>query len=177
MENVNLKSHVIKYGLILGAIGIIITFLIYIVDITLMTQWWLGLLMLAINIGIIVYAGIDLRKNNGGYLSFKNAFLSTFLIFLVAGIIGTLVNLLMFYVIDPELPGRLTDATVETTASMMQKFGASQEQIDLEIEKVKQREPYSAKSTLMGFGIGIIIYAILALIIGAIIKRKRPDFV
>jgi len=48
-------------------------FLTYIVSEALMIKWWYGLLILAINIGIIIYAGAVYRKALGGYIDYKDA--------------------------------------------------------------------------------------------------------
>jgi len=175
MEKNTIFNHSLKFGFIIGIVNIIIGVLAYMVGEGLMVKWWFGLLILAINIGLIIYAGIQYRSSIGGYMNFKTAFSVTFLTFLIAGIMGTLFNIILYQVIDPELPGRLTQAALEQTEQMMSNFGAPQERVDEQMALLEGRmaDQFSLMGQLKTFGIGVIIYAVVALIIGAIIKKSE----
>ena len=69
----------LKSGLYVGIFGIIVSLLIYIIDPALFVKWWLGLGLIVINIVLVVYFGIQYRKNeeNEGLLSFKEAYVHT----------------------------------------------------------------------------------------------------
>ena len=45
-----IKKNGINFGIITGVISVLITTSIYIVDLALMTKWWLGLSILAVYI-------------------------------------------------------------------------------------------------------------------------------
>ena len=73
-NKINYQEEVLKAGLLLGFVSVFITLITYIISIEMMTEWWFGLLSLAINISLIIYLGITFRKNIGGYMSFKESF-------------------------------------------------------------------------------------------------------
>lgn len=177
METVNLKSHILKYGLIIGAIGLIWMFGIYAIDLYLMLNMGLNFVPMLFYIGIVTYAGFELRKAYGGFLSFKDAFVSTFLIFIVAAVISTLGTVLLYTVIDPSLPGTLAEAQMEKMAGMFSRMGMSQDKIDEAIAAQKDANPYSIANILMGMLFILAFYAIISLIVAAIVKKKRVDFV
>ena len=175
MEKSNLFNHALKFGFIIGIVNIIITILSYMVGETLMVKWWFGLTIIVINIALIVYAGSQYRSSLGGYMNFKTAFSVTFMTFLMAGIIGTIFNILLYQVIDPELPGRLTVAAVEQTERMMTNMGAPADRIDEQLQTIEgnMNDQFSLMGQIKGFGIALIIYAVLSLILGAILKKSE----
>jgi hypothetical protein len=175
MEKNNLFNHALKFGFIIGIVNIIIGILAYMVGESLMVKWWFGLLIIVINIALIVYSGSQYRSSLGGYMNFKVAFMVTFLTFLVAGIIGTIFNILLYHVIDPELPGRLATAAIEQTEQMMTNMGAPADRIDEQMQAIEGRmnDQFSLMGQIKGFGIALIIYAVLSLILGAILKKSE----
>ena len=175
MEKNSLFNHSLKFGFIIGIVGIIIGVLAYMAGESLMVKWWFGIIILVINIGLIIYSGIQYRASIGGYMDFKTAFSVTFLTFLMAGILGTIFTIILYQVIDPELPVRLTQAAIEQTEQMMNNFGAQQESINEQMGLIKEKmaNQFSLLGQIKGFGISMIIYAVVALIIGAIIKKSE----
>ena len=173
----DLKQHAAKNGAILGAISIIISLLVYVVDATIYADWWYGLLLLVISLGYISYSGIQFRNEIGGFLSFGKAYVHGFIAFCTAGLIGILFQILLFQVIDPDLVNILIDASVENTAAMMEKFGADPDSMEEALDKVREDMPdrFSAVGQLKGYGIALIFYAIFSLISGAIAKKKDPS--
>lgn len=176
-EGVNVKSHAIKWGIILGVVSVILALLVYIMDITLMADWKYLVLSLVISIGILIYAGLELRKQNGGTLPFKSAFIYSFLTLIIAGVISTIFSILLFTVIDPGVAEVITDASIDKAEAMMESFGMDDDAIEEAL--VQAREDTADKFTVGGmmlqFVYSIIGYAIFSLIIGAIIKRNRPE--
>ena len=175
MEKNSLLNHSLKFGFIIGIINIIIGVLAYMVGESLMVKWWFGLLVLVINIALLVYSGNQYRASLGGYMNFKTAFSVTFVTFVIAGILGTIFNILLYQVIDPELPGRLSKAAVEQAEKMMTNMGASTDRVDEQLSAIEERMDgqFSLMGQLKGFGIGIIIYAVISLILGAILKKSE----
>jgi hypothetical protein len=175
MEKSNLFNHALKFGFIIGIVNIIIGILAYMVGETLMVKWWFGLLIIVINIALIVYSGSQYRSSIGGYMNFKTAFSVTFVTFFIAGIIGTIFNILLYQVIDPELPGRLATAAIEQTEQMMTNMGAPADRIDEQMQTIEGRmnDQFSLMGQIKGFGIALIIYVVLSLILGAILKKSE----
>lgn len=171
----NLGQHAIKWGLILGFVTIIINLVIYLIDITLMAESFLiGFIMLAVSIGILIYSGIDFRKQSGGFLSFGKAFQHAFFALIVSGLLLLIFRYLLFNVIDPEATEILIRSAMEKSAEMMETFGAqtSAEMMDGMEEGI--RNSYSIGGMATGFLWSLVMYAIGALIVGAITKKKEP---
>jgi hypothetical protein len=175
LEKNGLFNHALKWGLIIGITNIILTALVYMIEETLMIKWWFGLLILAVNVILIIHAVNQYRKTFGGFMNFKRSFTVTFLTLIVASIIGTLFTLILYQVIDPDLPARLTKAAIEQTKQMMSNFGAPHAQLDEQLSKIEEKtaSQFTAMGTLKGFGIRLIFYFIISLIVGAIIKKKE----
>jgi hypothetical protein len=175
-EQPSLLNHALKWGFICGAVTIVFTVLLYVIDYSLMVQIKFALIGLVIGLGLVSYAGIEYRKAVGGFLPFGKAWQVSFITFAVSGLIYVLFNMLLYFVIDPELPSKLVDAAVENQRAMMENFGAPADQIDGELEKARGRTENQFKfgGMLMGYGISLIIYTVLSLITGLIARKNPP---
>lgn len=180
-EKPSLLTQGVKFGVLLAMINIIFTLMIYVIDISFMVKWWYQISILVLNIVLIVYAGIHYRKQNGNLLSFKDSFIFIFFVLIVSGLIGLGFRILLFNVIDPSLPENLTQATFDETIAMMEKFGLPDEQVDQALDDLEQEREtiisnYQPWGIIKGFLWFILAYVVFALIIGAIIKKSKPEF-
>ena len=150
--------------------------IVYIIDPLLMIKWWFSLSSLVLFIALVSYFGIQYREMLGGFVSFKIAYIYSILTFVLAGLIGTAFSILLFQVIDPDLPQLMSEAIIEQTVEMMEGFGANQEIIDEAIEDADPAASFTVMGQIKSFGMVLIFYAVMSLITGAIIKRKVPDF-
>lgn len=175
-ESVTLKSHVIKWGLIIGAVSIILNVLLYVFDYTLMVQLKTLFALLLVYLGITIYAGIDYRNSIDGFLPYGKAFVHGFLVLAISALVATLFNMVLYNFIDPELPQKLTDASIDNTREMMTSFGAPEESIDEALEKT--RESTARQFTLTGQLLSLIsiffFSAIMALISAIFVKKNPP---
>ncbi len=173
-----MNNHAIKSGAITGVISIVVSLLIYLVDPTLFGVWWIMLSISLIYLILIVYFGVQHRKEIGGFMPFGKAWIYSMLALTIYSLIGTLFSILLFTAIDPDLPGIVTDAVVENSESMMRSFGTPEDMMDEQLEKARNdsMERFTVVGNLKGFGWGLIVNAILSLITGAIIKKKEPEF-
>lgn len=171
-----MNSHAIKSGIIVAVISIVITLLLYIVNAAMLVSMWMMLLFLVF-VGLVAYFGIQHRNEEGGYMSFGKAWVYSMQVFVITGIIATIFNLLLYNVIDPELPELLADQSVENAESMMRNFGMPEEQMDEALEKTRTDtlDRFTVMGSIKGLLYGLIIYAILSLISGAIIKKNEPE--
>jgi len=175
-EKSPLMNNAIKHGVILSAISIVLTLVYYSVDYTLLATIKVGLLSLVIFLGYGIYAGIGYRKEIGGFISFKNAFLHGFIVFALSAFISTIFNILLYTVIDPELGQKLTDVTVANTEEMMRGFGMPEDKMEEALEKTRTDTAarFTAGGLALGYIYAVIFCAIFALISGAIVKKKEP---
>jgi hypothetical protein len=173
----SLVNHAAKWGGILAIASIFVVMVLYAVDYTLMAGFTFILLMLAVGVAFVIYAGINYRNSIGGYIPFGKAFLHGLLVFAIAGIISTGFNLLLYYVIDPELPENLTEAIITNTEETMANWGAPQESIDQAIDKMREDMPknFTVGGLVKGYFTALIWYVILSLITGLIVKKNQPE--
>lgn len=172
-------NHDLKYGLILGIISIVISASIILIDYTLIASaWWVGLINFIITISILLVAGFQLRSLYGGTLPFKEAFLSTWLIIVIAGALSTVYSIVQYHVFTPELPAQIQEAIINQTAAMMENFGMDDQTIDEAVADLESENSFSVNNMLTSFLFTSILGgAILAALIGLIVKKNpAPEF-
>jgi len=180
-QNVSVERLSVMHGLLIGVVSVVLSIVFRLIDPMLQfTNWWLGFLLLAIMIALLSVLGIDVRKKTGGYWSFGNAFKSL-LIMSVLVVFSTVCNFVIFKYVDPEMPSKVNSAMLETTTTMLNKFGAEQTKIDESTKKFNNGEfeatlQPTVINELKSLGIGVVIYAVISLIIAACIKKKPPLF-
>ena len=175
-QSPSLMSHAVRSGVILAAISIVITLVVYLIDASMLVSFWMILLLL-VSLALVIYFGIQYRNQVGGFIGFGSAWKHGFFTLAIAGLIGTLFNLLLYNVIDPELPAYLTDVAAENAETMTRNFGGDQSVIDQAVEDTRERtkKGFTAVGLFTNFGIALIVYAVIALITGAIVKKNNPE--
>ncbi|SFT99881.1 Protein of unknown function [Algoriphagus locisalis] len=165
----------IKPGLTIGLVSLALTFVAYFIDSTLLGSAWFGLVALVLFFVLIIYFGKQYRTEIGGFMSFGTAFNFSFITMVISGLVGLIGQVLLFHVVDPSLAGVLADQAFETQMSMMESFGQDPDAMDpavLEEMKSSTAKGFTLSGQLMNFGFGLIVYAIIALILGAILKKR-----
>jgi len=184
MENTQLQKEeeevvspfqvAIRAGVVVGLVTLAIYYIAYFIDVEILSSAWLGFGLLGLSLGLVIYYGIDYRREIGGFMSFGVAFQYVFFAFIISGLITTLGNILLFHLIDPALPKVLADAQLESTVALMDRFGAGNQLTSDQMAEMRTNfeESRSIIGMIKAFGISLVIYAILALILGAIIKKR-----
>ncbi len=172
----SIYSHALKFGIILGIISIVCVIAIYAIDFTFLASFkFLGLIMV-IGLGVVIYAGINYRSEIGGYMPYGKAFIHGFAVLAISGIIGTIFNIVLYTIIDPELAQKMTDTIVENTEQMMRNFGAPDSSIDQTTEKMRAEMPenFSTGGLAYGYVKALIWYGIIALITSLFVRKNVP---
>jgi len=174
MENNNIKQGV-TYGIIGGLIFLVLSFGLWAlgsvenyVAVTGVTTFIPYLFF------ILLVVGFKLRKDNGGLYSFKEALQFTFVAYVVYALIEAVGNYVLFAIVDPEMTAKVIEITIAKTLQMMEKFGASEAQIEETIKKI-QAEPKttSFKQVFLGLGLTIVFGFIKALVLSIIVKKNE----
>jgi hypothetical protein len=171
-----IKKNGINFGIITGAISVLITSSVYLIDLSLLTKWWLGLSILLIYIAVGCVLLVRTKKDLGGYMSFKEGFTTYFISALIGVAISVVFNILLFNFIDPEAAVTLKEMTLQSTAEMMKKFGAPTSEIKKAVEKLESYDQFSALEQLKGSIWSIVGSAVFGLILAAIFKKDKPVF-
>ncbi|HIF84693.1 MAG TPA: DUF4199 domain-containing protein [Flavobacteriaceae bacterium] len=175
-NTINYKEEILKSGIILAAVSIIMTMLTYMINIELMVKWWFGILSLIINVGLLIYLGITYRNSIGGILSYGNALKYSFLVMIVSFVIGICFQILLYNVIDPDLPQVMTDLSIEESVKMMENFGAPQETIDASIPAIEEgiKNSTTVSGILKSSPLGFLFMGLVSLFTAIFIKRNEP---
>lgn len=173
----NFRTSSVKWGLIGSAVVIIYSIIMYVIDSSLLVNTWAGLLGFVVLIAVVVMGVKEVRTAQGGFISLSEALFTAFLVYVIATLINTGFNYVLFNWVDPNLPVILKEKAIETTVEMMQKFGGSEEDINKVLEQMDEQMDLASASTmfwnfLKGSAFGFIVSFIIALIM----KKKRPMF-
>ena len=170
-----IKKNGITFGIISGVISLLMTSMIYLIDVKLFAAWWIGIVGVVIYLGIGIYLLIKTRKELNGIFSFKDAF-TTYFVYAIIGIaISVLFNILLFNVIDPSLKETVKDISIEAAVSMMKKFGTPTSAIKEAVEKMSETDQFGVMEQLKGSLFSIIFSSIFGLILAAIFKSKPKE--
>lgn len=170
------KSAASKYGPIIAAIGITYTLLAYLIDMKLMVNMWAGISLWVINFILLIISVRAAKKMMDGFISFKNAFSTFLLTFVLSSLLTTVFAILLFGVVDTDAADQLQELTIETSVSFMEKLGTPESEIEKQVAAMEENNQFSALSQVKGFFMGIVFYAILGLIVAAVMKKDKPVF-
>ena len=175
-KNINYNEEWLKGGLILAGVSILLTMLKYVIDVSLMVEWWFGIVSILISMGLLIYLGINYRNDIGGILSYGDAFKFSFLVFFVSYVVGIIFQIALYTVIDPELPETMKQLTVEKTVEMMEGFGLSDEALDAAIIGVEDGidEATTPMGMIKSSPWGILFLLLFSAIAAIFIKRNPP---
>jgi hypothetical protein len=171
-----IKKNGVTYGIILGLFSVLFTTAIYVIDLELFTSWWLGLVSfaIAITIGFVL---VSRTKKQMGTMTFKEGFTVYFLAALIGSFVSTIYNYVLFNLIDAQAKETIKELTIKYTVDMMEKIGATKEQLNETIQKMAETDNFSLGNLLFGLAIVLVFQAIFGLILAAIFKSKtRQDF-
>lgn len=173
MENNSVNSVALRNGFLAGLAGIIIMLVLYVIDPVHVTGF-LPMLVYPVVIALMVMAGLYQKKIQNGFITFKEALRTIFIVAVVSSILMAVFNYVLFEFIDPTLPEVLKEETINRTIGMMEKFGAPESSIEETMEKLESQEfnptwTQRFLGLLGSFVIGFIVSSICALII-----RKNP---
>lgn len=180
MSDVNLRSLALKNGLIWAAINIAIFLVIYYVKVDLMGSFAFTGIQMLVGIGLAVYFCMDMRKQIGGYWSFKDALGSIFLMFIVQAAIVYFFTIIFGKYIEPGYVVKMKDIMQNTATTMLEKMGMDQEKIDQAVADMEKKSDaqfnpgfFDMLKSLAFIAFG---YFIGALIFAAIFKKEPPVF-
>lgn len=171
---VNLINEGLKYGLICGIIALLLMFGSWASGDTIYANVQMYGSFIPYMFGIILFAAFAIRKQNGGFISFAEVLKFSFLAFSVSAVIVGIGNFLLLNFIDQGLNGRMADIGIEKTRQMMEKFGASEEDIEKSVASTQaSMKDTGPKKIFLGIGITIVLGFVEALIVSIITKKEE----
>jgi hypothetical protein len=172
--NEAMKQIAIKYGTYLALLNISYILYAYLVDASVFTATWPGIVLFFLAIGFGIFAVGKFKQSNEGYATFKEAFSTYILTGIVATLIGTAFTVLLFSIIDPEFAVQTMDLIIETTHERFETSGMSDEQIEQIIGRIEGSNAFGIAGQLKSAAFSVMFNAIIALIVGAAMKKNNP---
>ncbi len=178
MENKGLlEKSFVKWGLYAGLASVVLTFLLYIIDVKLMVSGWISLLMYAMIIAFMVLSARQQRAEEEGYLSYGKAVMNSLGVNIISTIISVLFSALLYNVIDPELPETLKTISMENMVSTMESLGSSEADIDNALKMAEERQMnYDFKGLSLVALIAIAMNFVVGLIVSIFTRKNPPMF-
>lgn len=173
-ETMSAKNPAVLYGLINGGVSILFTVILYLGGAQTFVSP-IAYLGFALPVVVCVIGGLQIRKQRG-YLEFSEALKATFLIMVIGSLIATIFQFILFNYIDVSFREALAQVTAEQAEKLMRRFGASEDQIEKTVEESLNQNNYTVGRLMFGFVFYCIFWFVVALIVSAIIKKKRPPF-
>ncbi len=169
------KKNGINFGLISGLIGVLVTTVMYAVDLKLFVNMWIGFALLAVWIIIGILLLKKCKKENNDQLTFKEGFTAYFISALIGILISTVFNIFLFNFFDVEARDIITEHFIDFQVGIMERFNAPQSEIAKAVEKIKENSQFSIKGQMYGVIQSLIGSIIFGLILAAIFKTKRKE--
>jgi hypothetical protein len=171
MENKpSLFQHTMTWGAITGIILIVYSLVLYLAHQT--YNQALGFLSYVLLIAGIIIGSIAYRdKVLGGFISYKDAFVTGLLITIFAGILSSFFSFILIRYIDPSV----VEQSIAKAEEKMINRGMSEDQVELAMEKTKEfmGSPLMVLVGLLSFA---FIGTIISLITAAIVKKEKSPF-
>ena len=178
--SVSAKKIALNYGLIWAAINIVIFLFAYYAFPQVMGTFTYTIIQIIVGVGLAVYFTLQIRRQIGGFWTFREAISAIFVLFILPSVIIMLFSIAFGKWIDHTYNDFIKESTLNMTTELLEKVSTDQEMIDKTIEETelaldKQLNP-SFVDVLKSLASSVLMYFIIALIWSAIFKRDRPIF-
>ncbi|MES2864495.1 MAG: DUF4199 domain-containing protein [Bacteroidota bacterium] len=170
--NEAIKKNGIKFGVISGIISIVVTVLMYAIDINLFANSYIGFGMVIFYLILGIYVVSTTKKEMGGVINFKEAFTAYFIYCVIGIVIANIFNYILFNFIDPAAKEQILEITIKKTVEFMEKFDTPKEAMKEAIVSLKENDQYSIANIIKGSAFSIIFSSIIGMIVAAIMKTK-----
>ena len=165
-----------KFGALVGALYLILFTVVNMLVGNYIVYMLMKLMVYIIYLVIIGVLLSQVKKANGGYLEFREAFGAAFMIILITNIIYYAYSWIYMLYIDPHFMEKIKASTI----TFMENLKTPEEAID---KTAKQMDEALASSkrfdfgkTVMGFCGFIILDSLFAMLVCLIVRKKRPMF-
>jgi hypothetical protein len=177
VSTVNFVQEGLKIGIINGIFALLLIYVPYYLGLnTFVNVQFVGN-FLPYMMAVLLIKGLQLRRENGGYLSFKEGLQFAFASYVVAAILVAIGTYILYNVIDKGLTQKVFDTTIEKTRGMMERMNMPDSEIDKAIEEAKSKKQETGiKNIILGTGLGLIWDFVKSALVAIIIRREKPVF-
>lgn len=170
------KSYALNLALTSAVLSIVLFLLMAIVNGGMIFSFAIGIVALALIIALPIIFVKKQRNANNGLISFKDAFLTSFVGLAIGGLIYLVFSFIYVNFIDAGYLDRMINQQIESTMKFMQSV--PEEKMVETLNKIEDqtRDGFTLSGMAKNFGMYLIVYAVYSLIVAAIMKRN-PVFV
>jgi hypothetical protein len=163
----------LNYGLILGAISIAFSLILFSSDLHYQQDWKVSIINVVIMIAVLVTGIYQFRKANDGWLTLGQALKVGVGIALVGAIVGLVYQLIFINFIEPDFMTKMME--LRKAEMISQNPDMTQEQIDGAVEMM---ESFSGPGVMVAFAlVGSLFFGfVISLIGGLVLKKAKPDY-
>ncbi|MBW3544146.1 MAG: DUF4199 domain-containing protein [Bacteroidetes bacterium] len=179
-EQPTLWSVGLKGGLITGGVLFLLTFIFqYMLEMYGNMFLMLGMGILAVIIGIVLtHKGF--KRDGDGYMSYGQGLGLAVISMTVAGLLAGLLSFLYISFVDPGVPEKIADASIEMAYSMTERMGGEVDDATEDMLEAQRQEAIDKGANFVGTVLGAgFMYLIMGLIFGLIIsaftKNNHPE--
>ena len=169
-----IKKNGIKFGVISGLFSVFYVISMYIVDYKLFINIWLGVTVMLVFLAIGILQLLELRKNLGGFMSFKEGFTGYFIAALLGILISTSFSILLFNFIDTATRDLIHEALITFQVENLQKWNVPAAEIKKAVDSMKETPQFSTIGLLYGILKSLLGSIVFGLILAAIFKKNKP---
>ncbi len=163
-----MNTHSTKFGLIAGIGTVLILLSAYFIDKKLQLSpgvvWSTSIFYI---VGMAM-AAIEERKDNGGFISFKEALKAAFIVFMIANAIYHIFNYFHFNYFDPEMLQIQKDVVLETLET-----GVFSEEMTEQMIAGTEDIKYDLLTTVSQYIMSLVFGFLLAAIIARFVRRDN----
>ncbi|MES2004815.1 MAG: DUF4199 domain-containing protein [Bacteroidota bacterium] len=172
---VNVVNEGIKYGSICGLIAVLIMYGSWAAGLNTFVSIQFYTAFIPFMIAVIIIGGLQVKKQNGGILPYSQALKFSFLSYVIAALIVAIATYILYNLIDKELTMKSLQVGLEKTRSMMEKFGASEEDIDKALKRAQEdgAQGTGFKKIFLGTGLFLIWDFCKSLLISLVIRKEE----
>jgi len=163
----------LKYGVIAGIVMIILLMLIYIAHKTSLAGNLPRIVYVVLTFAMI-WGGITIRREQGNFSDFGQAFLTVFIISFTATMLFDSFHYVLYKYIDPDIPAMVKAKEIESVSELSDKLGLSDEKTEQALSTIKNVDfTPNLKTQMALYTSSAVIGAIFSLVIGLFVNR--PD--
>lgn len=170
------KKNAVNYGIVLALVTMLISTIMYVVDLKLFVNMGIGfgqILIFLVVYGVMLH---KTKKEMGGQMTFKDAFTTYFIAAGLRVTLATVFMIFLFNVVDVEAKEIVKEHTVKFQVEIMQKMGSTKQQMEEAIRELKESDQFGIATQIKGMAFALLGVSIAGLIFAAIFKSKEQTF-
>ncbi len=168
----NKISVAAPYGVYAALGSFVLMLAVYLIQSEWLAERWVSLSSSFLNV-VFMFAACSAYRKAQGTATFGEAWTVSMVASGVAALVGMVLSLVLFFVIDPSLPQMLVDLSMDQSREMLESFGMSGAMVEMQLEGMREQLEfaYTVKGMMLFSILVLVFWAVLSLVVAAIMKR------